>query len=143
MKKLLTLLSLALTVSAFGAPTGNESKEATMNVTATVIKPLTIIVAQDMSFGTIIQGTEAKATGIYTLAGEPGAKVDIKTTFPEALSNNVSRSELPITFTALNNDYSLDNSGNLSVNINGSVTPTTATVTGLYEGTIVARVQYQ
>ncbi|MGL6024715.1 MAG: hypothetical protein ACRC0F_08870 [Cetobacterium sp.] len=145
MKKLLTLLSLALTVSAFGAPTGNKEESATMNVTATVIRPLTIK-ATDMAFGTIIQGTKANATGTYTLAGEPGAQVDITADIPEFLSNEVTRTGLPISFTGLSKQkqaLTLDGNGNFVIDITGSVNPTTDTVTGEYKGTIVARVQYQ
>ncbi|MGL4947146.1 MAG: hypothetical protein ACRC4X_05730 [Cetobacterium sp.] len=145
MKKLLTLLSLALTVSAFGAPTGNKEESAKMKVTATVIRPLTIAVAQDMDFGTIIQGAKADATGTYTLAGEPGAKIDITTTFPNALSNGITKSSLPIELVMgmPKGGYSLDEVGNLSIDVKGSVNPTANTETGTYTGTLVARVQYQ
>ncbi|MGL4987746.1 MAG: hypothetical protein ACRCZO_20340 [Cetobacterium sp.] len=146
MKKLLTLLSLALTVSAFGAPTGNKEESATMNVTATVIKPLTIKVTKDMAFGTIIQGTKADATGAYAVAGEPGATVDITTTLPKTLTNATRSAGLDIDFEGLSEgktSLTLNESGNLALNINGSINPTTDTPTGEYSGEIIARVQYQ
>ncbi|MGL5378138.1 MAG: hypothetical protein ACRDAT_07690 [Cetobacterium sp.] len=145
MKKILILLSLALTVSAFGAIVGNQEKESEMNITATVIRPLTIK-STDMTFGTIIQGAKADAIGTYTLAGEPGAKVDITADIPEFLSNEVTKTGLPISFKGLSKQkqaLTLDGSGNFVIDITGSVNPTTDTVTGDYKGTIVARVQYQ
>ncbi|MCQ8212278.1 hypothetical protein NON08_07050 [Cetobacterium somerae] len=145
MKKLLTLLSLTMAMTTFAAPHGNEEKSATMNITATVIRPLTVEVVDHMNFGTVIQGNKVTATGKYLINGEPGQKITVTTTFPENLFNVVSRSTLPI---ELNmpmplTGYALGTDGELPLNIYGSITPSTETAPGTYKGQIIARVQYQ
>lgn len=145
MKKLLILLSLTTAMTAFGAPQGNTEETATMNINATVIKPLTVSVIKSMEFGTVIQNNTATATGQYLIDGEPGEKVTVTTTFPEVLYNKTSRSNLPI---QLNipmplTGYTLNEDGKLPLSIHGSITPTKETPTGTYEGQITARVQYQ
>lgn len=64
MKKLLILLSLTTAITAFAdapttlpaskAPQGNTEKSATMNIKATVIRPLNINKTGDMDFGKVI-----------------------------------------------------------------------------------------
>ncbi|MGL5124882.1 MAG: DUF4402 domain-containing protein [Fusobacteriaceae bacterium] len=142
MTKLLMLLSCTLSILAFA----NASGEASMNINATVIKPLTIEVTKDMDFGKIIQGSTATAEGTYKIDGEPGQKIDVITTFPKTLTNNIDKSlALPINFNMPMPlaGYSLGNDGNLEININGSISPTTSTRIGDYTGSLTARVQYQ
>ncbi|WP_297431930.1 hypothetical protein [uncultured Cetobacterium sp.] len=145
MKKLLILLSLTTAMTAFGTTLQGSEDSATMNINATVIKPLTVTVVDHMNFGTVIQGNEATATGKYSIEGHPGETVFITTTLPTTLTNNITKSGLGITFdTNISlNVNKLDANGKLPFDITGTITPTTSTPTGTYEGQIVARVQYQ
>ncbi|MGL5648440.1 hypothetical protein MKD34_01795 [Cetobacterium somerae] len=139
MKKLLILLSLTTTMTAFGV-TSND--QATMNIKATVIKPLTII-AKNMEFGTVIQGTKATATGQYTIDGEPGEKFEVTLSNLSSLKRNGSEDTLDISFNNFVIPHNLDNAGKASFDMVGTINPTTETVTGIYTGSITARVQYQ
>ncbi|MGL4671685.1 hypothetical protein [Cetobacterium sp.] len=144
MKKLLTLLSLTLSMTAFAAPQGNSEQSATMNINATVIKPLRIQVTQNMDFGTVIQGSSAEATGTYKITGEPGQGITINTTLPEGLTNNINKAILPIAFNSITkNIEGLNQNGEFYFNITGTIEPTEGTQIGNYTGEIIARVQYQ
>ncbi|MGL4970914.1 MAG: DUF4402 domain-containing protein [Cetobacterium sp.] len=144
MKKLLTLLSLTLSMTAFAAPQGNSEKTSTMDISATVIKPLNISVTQDMNFGRVIQGSSANATGTYKISGEPGQGISITTTLPEGLTNGVNKSLLPITFNSFTkNIEGLDSNGDFTFDITGTIVTNDSTPAGNYTGEIIARVQYQ
>ncbi|MGL4538850.1 MAG: DUF4402 domain-containing protein [Cetobacterium sp.] len=140
MKKLLILLSLTTAMTAFGAPHGNSVESATMNINATVIRPLTVE-AENMEFGRVIQGSEATATARYTITGEPGQPITIELSAPTELINKANNSKLPITLT-YTKPTQIANNGDASFDINGELTPET-THSGVYEGQVVARVQYQ
>ena len=149
MKKLLILLSLTTAMTAFAdtpttlpaskGPQGNAEKSATMNINATVIRPLTVE-AENMEFGRVIQGTEATATAKYTIKGEPNQAITITIDKPTELTNPTNKVNLPITLTH-NEPNVLDNSGDASFDINGSITPSNKHL-GAYTGTIVATVIY-
>ncbi|MGL5622935.1 DUF4402 domain-containing protein [Cetobacterium sp.] len=139
MKKLLILLSLTTAMTAFGV---TSTDQATMNIKATVIKPLTII-AKNMEFGTVIQGTKTTATGQYTIDGEPGEKFEVTLSNLSSLKRNGSEDTLDISFNNFVIPHNLDNAGKASFDMVGTINPTTETVTGIYTGSITARVQYQ
>ncbi|WP_298065362.1 DUF4402 domain-containing protein [uncultured Cetobacterium sp.] len=142
MKKLLILLSLTTAITAFGAPHGNTEKAATMNVTATVIKPLTIVKTGDMDFGNIIQGTNTTADSGYTITGEKGQPIIITIDDSVSLSNAMSKTPLVVGIkTQLPN--SLDKDGNAHVSVQGFLTVPNNQTVGTYTGTLTARVQYQ
>lgn len=150
MKKLLILLSLTTAMTAFAdapttlpaskAPQGNTEKYDTMNITATVITPLTVR-ASTMEFGRVIQGAKANAIGRYTITGEPGQDITVELTTPSQLKNTSNNTTLAITLTYAAPTQIADN-GDASFNINGELTPDT-NHSGVYEGEIIARVQYQ
>ncbi|MGL5760985.1 MAG: DUF4402 domain-containing protein, partial [Cetobacterium sp.] len=112
------------------------------NIKATVIKPLTII-AKNMEFGTVIQGTKTTATGQYTIDGEPGEKFEVTLSNLSSLKRNGSEDTLDISFNNFVIPHNLDNAGKASFDMVGTINPTTETVTGIYTGSITARVQYQ
>ena len=140
MKKLLTLLSLTMAMTAFGTttPQGNEEKSATMNITATVIKPLTIEKTQDMTFGNIIQEKEAKATGRYRITGEPNQGITITVTPLQALTGANDSLAIRLDSTLPTN---IDESGDASFDIVGTITPSSTNL-GYYSGSITAKVVY-
>ena len=141
MKKLLTLLSLTMAMTAFGAtaPQGNEEKPATMQINATVIRPLTVV-ASNMEFGRVIQGAEANATGRYTITGEPGQNIEITIVKPTELTSSTNKVNLPITLTH-NEPSVLSPTGDASFDIIGNITPSNKHL-GNYSGTITATVVY-
>lgn len=141
MKKLITLLSLTMAMTAFGAtttPQGNTEKTGDMNITATVIRPLTVT-AQPMAFNKVIQGATASANSNFTITGENSE--NIKVTIPETvtLTNGQNTLNVAITRTIPTN---LGDTGTITVPVSGSITTSTSTATGEYSGTLTARVQY-
>ena len=142
MKKLLTLLSLTMAITAFGTPQGNTEKTDTMTITATVISPLTIEKTQDMDFGNIIQGTRATATSGYIITGEKGQPITVTIDDSVLLSNQKTKTSLVV---GIETDLpqSLDNNGNANVSVLGSLNIPNDQQVGTYTGTLVARVQYQ
>lgn len=144
MKKLLILLSLTTAMTAFGAtPQGNTEEAATMNVTATVIKPLTIVKTGDMDFGNIIQGTNTNtADSSYTITGEKGQPIVVTIDDSVLLSNEKARTSLVVGIkTQL--PKSLDTNGNANVSVQGFLNVPKEQHVGTYTGTLTARVQYQ
>ena len=132
MKKLLILLSLTTAMTAFGAPHGNTEEAATMNVTATVIKPLTIVKTGDMDFGNIIQGTNTTTDSGYTVTIDDSV----------LLSNEKAKTSLVVGIkTQL--PKSLDTNGNANVSVQGFLNVPKEQHVGTYTGTLTARVQYQ
>ncbi len=140
MKKLLTLLSLTLSMTAFAAPQGNTEKSANMQVIARVIKPLTID-ATAMEFGDIIQGTTTTATGTYTITGQPNETFVFTIDRITELKNGDN--SLAISLDGLDDiPTTIPESGNLTHVLRGTLSPTSDTVPGIYTGTITARIQY-
>lgn len=138
MKKLITLLSLTMAMAAFGAPQGDVEKTGDMNITATVIKPLTVT-AQPMAFNKVIQGATATAKANFTIKGE--SRENITVTIPETvtLTNGKNSLNVAITRTIPTN---LGDAGEVTVPVNGSIETSNSTATGEYSGTLIARVQY-
>ena len=142
MKKLLILLSLTTSMTAFGAPHGNTEKAATMNVTATVIKPLTIVKTGDMDFGNIIQGTNTTTDSGYTITGEKGQPIIVTIDDSVLLSIEKAKTSLVVGIkTQL--PKSLDTNGNANVSVQGFLNVPKEQHVGTYTGTLTARVQYQ
>ncbi|MCQ9628454.1 DUF4402 domain-containing protein [Cetobacterium somerae] len=142
MKKLLILLSLTTAMTAFGAPHGNTEEAATMNVTATVIKPLTIVKTGDMDFGNIIQGTNTTTDSGYTITGEKGQPIIVTIDDSVLLSNEKAKTSLVVGIkTQL--PKSLDTNGNANVSVQGFLNVPKEQHVGTYTGTLTARVQYQ
>ena len=142
MKKLLILLSLTTAMTAFVAPHGNTEEAATMNVTATVIKPLTIVKTGDMDFGNIIQGTNTTTDSGYTITGEKGQPIIVTIDDSVLLSNEKAKTSLVVGIkTQL--PKSLDTNGNANVSVQGFLNVPKEQHVGTYTGTLTARVQYQ
>ncbi|MGL4999847.1 MAG: DUF4402 domain-containing protein [Cetobacterium sp.] len=141
MKKLLMLLSLTLAVSAFGAPQGNSEQSATMNISATVIKPLTIEKITDMEFGSIIQGSKANATSGYSIKGEAGQSIAITIDSSVLLTHETTKSSI-IVGIRTSPPHSLDKNGNATLSVDGFLETTSNQEIGKYNGTLVAKVQY-
>lgn len=152
MKKLLILLSLTTAMTAFAdtptilpssnSPQGNSAISSELNITARVIKPLTIK-ATDMAFGDIIQGTTATAEGRYSIKGEPNQPIVFTLTDLSEL-NGPNNSTLAINMgQTLSLPTHLDEKGELIHVLKGVVSPTLDTPIGNYTGKIIARVQYQ
>ncbi len=145
MKKLITLLSLTMAMTAFGAPQGNTDKEGKMNITAEVIQPLTVTADKDMDFGKVIQGNTATAESKFIITGESGENITV--TIPEkvTLSNtksNQNKLNVLITKRGLSTT-NLGPSGSIEIPVYGLITPTKEnTPTGTYTGEFTAQVRY-
>ncbi|MEG0300877.1 DUF4402 domain-containing protein [Cetobacterium sp.] len=142
MKKLITLLSLTMAMTAFGAtttpPQGNTEKSGDMNITATVITPLRVN-AEPMVFGKVIQGTKATANANFTITGEKGENITVN--IPETVTLESDENTLNVAI-ARNIPTNLGTTGTITVPVNGSIETNSSTATGEYSGTLTARVTY-
>src|SRR5438046_8715319 len=75
---------LALALVAAGAATGQAQNNATMNVTATVFRPITVAADRPLVFGNVFPGQGAQgmalagaAAGHFRIAGEPSASLSM------------------------------------------------------------------
>ncbi|MEG0135555.1 MAG: DUF4402 domain-containing protein [Cetobacterium sp.] len=141
MKKLITLLSLTMAMTAFGvttAPQGNEEKTGDMNISAIIITPLTVR-AGEMAFGRVIQGSEATATANFIIAGEKDENITV--TIPETVTLTNGENTLNVAI-ARDIPTNLGTTGTITVPVNGSIVTSSSTTTGTYEGTLTATVRY-
>lgn len=78
MKKYLLAALLLTSFSSFSNVQG-PSAEGVMNITAKVIKPLTVKTISDMNFGTLVSGTKGNISsmGEFLINGEGGENVNI------------------------------------------------------------------
>lgn len=141
MKKLLLLLSLTTAMTAFGAPQVNPKEEGKMDVTATVISPLTVI-ASKMEFGKIIQGSSAKASSEYQIKGETGELITVEIPDKVELTSN-SGDKMTAKITYKNLPTSIGDNGSSTAAIDGHLDITPDQPVGNYSGVLIARVQYQ
>lgn len=141
MKKLLILLSLTTATTAFGAPQGNSINKGDMEITATVIKPLTVI-ATSMEFGQVIQGSKTTASSNYQITGEKGQPITIEIPSTVELAS-ISGDTMTATIEYKNLPNSIGESGSTNVAVNGHLNVASEQAVGNYTGTLTARVQYQ
>ena len=141
MKKLITLLSLTMAMTAFGASQGNTENNENMTITAQVIQPLTVKADKNLDFGKIIQGNTATANSTFTITGE--AKENITVIIPETvqLSNEIAKSSLNVEIVSLL-PHNLGNSGSTIAGITGTIVTAADTPTGTYTGEFTAQVRY-
>ncbi|MCQ8213508.1 hypothetical protein NON08_13455 [Cetobacterium somerae] len=77
MKKIL-ICSFLLAISSFSySSEEGYDAEATMNITATIIKPLTVQSNGPLEFGTLLPGTIGTSRSSFTIDGEKYSKVKI------------------------------------------------------------------
>lgn len=147
MKKLLGLTFVLTSMVALSAPQGSKDETATMNITATVIEPLTVE-AQPMAFGRIIKGIEGKATSTFTITGEEGAQVNFMIPASTDLTSKVGNKTMTVNFTTKNDgNFKRNGDGNGTLATGSNIVTVTGTIpntdqTGTFEGTLVATVRY-
>lgn len=161
MKKIL-IFSFLLTTSAISfSALENSAVESTMNITATIIKPLTVQ-AEPLNFGRLIPGVFGQARSTFTLKGEKNSRVKI--TFENLTSNGAtystpislgSKDNLMVNFnctptnnstryvTSSDNIIPLDEKGELILNIAASTKPKVDQTPGQYTGQIRMRATYE
>ena len=142
MKKLLILLSLTTAMTAFGiAPQGNTVEESNMDVTATVIKPLTVE-ATEMEFGRVIQGNNATASSNYKISGEKGELISVEIPSTVELTSTTG-DKMTATIEYQNLPTSIGANGSSIASVDGHLEVSSDQAVGTYTGTLTARVQYQ
>jgi|GEM_PF-3466661 len=141
MKKLLILLSLTTAITTFGAPVGNTLNESNMDVTATVIKPLTVE-ATKMEFGKVIQGSNAIASSSYKISGEEGELISVEIPSSVELTSTTG-DKMTATIEYRNLPTSIGANGSTIAAVDGHLRVASDQAVGTYSGTLTARVQYQ
>ncbi|HXE58367.1 MAG TPA: DUF4402 domain-containing protein [Gemmatimonadales bacterium] len=147
------------------AAEARAQNSASITATANVLTPLTVVGAQNLSFGNVFPGlnktvavTDAGA-GRFDVAGQANANVSLSFVLPSNLSDG-SGNLLPIgswtgehntTGTATGANFTpsagatnttLSGTGNLYVFIGGQVTPAVNQPAGLYSGSVQMTVVY-
>jgi uncharacterized protein DUF4402 len=157
-----TMGLVALMLVAVSAASAQNS--ASMNVTAAVQSPITVVAAANLDFGNVFPGvnktvavTDA-AAGRFNVLGQAAAPVSLTFVLPTNLTNggnnlpiaswtgnhNTSATPAGISFTpsAAATAATLSASGQLFVYIGAQVTPAIAQVAGNYTGTVQMTVVY-
>lgn len=159
MKKIL----VAAAALVWFAPSAAAQANASSNVTATVIKSLSITKDRDLAFGNVIQGATKEVqkgssndVGKFSIAGQPNANISISYDQITALASGVN--SLPYTqgiavnasddsvgatdLAAGAGTVTLDGSGNAYVYLYGSVTAGASQATGDYTAPVQVTVNY-
>lgn len=163
MKKILVFsFLLGIGSLSYSNVSSSGNNEATMDITATIIKPLTVQSNGPLNFGSLLPGVIGTARSSFTLSGEENARVKITFDGLEAQEDNF---EIPITSTS-NSDSSfmvyfnctddsgkkinqgnkfvyLKSNGKLNLHIAASATPETDQAPGNYTGSIKMRAIYE
>ncbi|MGL5190111.1 MAG: hypothetical protein ACRC7S_10750 [Cetobacterium sp.] len=153
MKKILTLLSLTLSMTAFA---NSVVQSDTMNINAKIVKPLTVSHDGHIQFGNLVQnsGHSEKVSRNFFINGTPGQKIEFKIndqkldSFSNSHLTRVGGSETLDFYTSnrkvTNGDISnptLDNNGNLTFSFDSVVNVTNLPV-GEYTGSLKVAVKY-
>lgn len=146
MKKLIALLSLTMAMTAFGAPQGDVEKTSDMRITATVITPLRVE-AEAMKFNKVIKGANATAQAKFTITGEQGENIIVTIPNTATLTNTQDDTKTLNVTIAGGTDgqptiMNLDDS-KIELSMDGTIRTGEGTATGVYEGFLTAKVQYQ
>lgn len=139
MKKLLLGL-LALSTVAFGS---NSEVSGTMNVTATIIKPLTIVANSDMEFGKLMQGVKEVANAKFNITGESMNGISVTYDKNVVLRHSEDRNQtINVTITDYFNPTHLNNEGKSEITLHGTIDVSQNQMPGNYSGELVAKVMY-
>ncbi|MEG0235384.1 MAG: hypothetical protein RR523_02215 [Cetobacterium sp.] len=162
MKKILIFSFLLAATSVTYSSLENSAVESTMNITATIIKPLTVQSNGPLEFGTLLPGVFGDARSTFTLKGEENSRVKI--TFENLTSSGAtystpisleSRDSFVVNFnctptnnsgkyiTSSDNIIPLDEKGELTLSIAASTTPRLNQTPGKYTGQITMRATYE
>jgi len=161
-----TILALALALVAARAATAQAQNNASINVTANVFRPITVVADRNLVFGNVFpgQGPQGMAlaspsAGHFAITGEPSASVSMSwvvsplsqgaNTLPLSLSGTYNTVDLPAGSnlgafaSATAATLSGGATGQLFVYVVGTVTPAANQAPGNYTGTVQLTVIYQ
>lgn len=150
MKKILLGLFLGLSgiVMAAGEVAVGTNVDGTLNISANVIAPLTIVETTPMAFGDIILGAsvEAATPGVMTVTGAKGNSVTVHV--PESATitkGNIADSAVTVVLESTNNDVAqtLDAAGKVVQTITGEIAAGATKYTGTHTGSAVITVRYE
>ncbi|MCQ9627455.1 hypothetical protein [Cetobacterium somerae] len=162
MKKILIFSFLLAATSISYSALENSAVESTMNITATIIKPLTVQVDGALDFGNILASSTSHAYSSFTVKGEENAKVKISfdnlssdgSSFTVPIySNNKDFFNITFNCTAKNNPGNLLNhtnntiiltdGGENTLSIAATAQPRLNQTPGRYTGQITMRATYE
>ncbi|MHA4990715.1 hypothetical protein [Cetobacterium somerae] len=162
MKKIL-ISSLLLMSSLSYSSLENSAVESSMNITATIIKPLTVQSNGPLDFGNILPATTSHAYSSFTVKGEENANVKISfenlssdgASFTVPLYNSNNSDSFNITFNCTapnspgnflnhtNNVVTLTNNGEIALSIAATAQPRRDQTPGQYTGEFTMRATYE
>ncbi|MGL5702670.1 MAG: DUF4402 domain-containing protein [Cetobacterium sp.] len=141
MKKLLTLLSLTLSMTAFASNYYNDAS-TTMEVTAYVLQPLNINAETNMQFGSIVRAQNSTATGKFKITGENGAKIKVEFSDKVNLNHEQGGASMEVGVWSDNKPWQLDGNGVAEFTVNGNIQAAADQKAGQYSGELLASVRY-
>ena len=162
MKKILIFSFLLATSAISYSALDNSAVESTMNITATIIKPLTVQADGALDFGNILASSTSHAYSSFTVKGEENAKVKISfdnlssdgSSFTVPIYSN-SKDFFNITFNCTtknspgnflnhtNNTILLTDGGESTLSIAATAQPRKDQTPGKYTGQITMRATYE
>ncbi|MBC2851840.1 DUF4402 domain-containing protein [Cetobacterium sp. 8H] len=162
MKKNILFLFTLFAMTTFANEISSGNSEANMNVTATVIQPLTVISNGDLNFGKVLPGApSAGAFSSFSIEGHPDSNVKISFSGINRAGNYSYYSDLKSTSTddtlllafncsptgggylPTNPSITLDSSGKYTLNVSANVQSRPDQTPAKYTGTIKLRAIYE
>ncbi|MGL4865645.1 MAG: hypothetical protein ACRC4T_21320 [Cetobacterium sp.] len=162
MKKILIFSFLLATSAVSYSSLESSSVESTMNITATIIKPLTVKTNGPLDFKTLLPGVLGSARSSFSITGEENTRVKITFDGLEADGDNFG---VPITLEGSSNDsfmvyfncstdsgekvnqgnkfVHLTSMGKSTIHVAASATPDDNQAPGRYSGHITMRATYE
>lgn len=126
------------------------ANEATMSITADVIKPITVISNGNLDFGRIIQGSNAGDSSSFTVKGQeysnikisyPGSNELYERSYSTMLANE-NGDTMEVVFNDFG-DYAIDGTGQTTIEISATCSADDQQPLGKYNGFITMRATYE
>lgn len=161
MKKNILFLFTVFAMTIFANESSSGNSEANMNVTATIIQPLTVISNGDLDFGKMLPGTTNSAFSSFSIEGHLDSNVKISFSGIDRIGNYSYYSDLKSTTTddtlvlafncsptgggylPTNPSITLDSNGKYILNVSANVQSRPNQTPAKYTGAIKLRATYE
>ncbi|MGL4949282.1 MAG: DUF4402 domain-containing protein [Anaeroplasmataceae bacterium] len=142
MRKL--LITSLFILGTIGTMASQSTNQATMNITATIIKPLKIREKTPMNFGNMTNGERRQATGVFEVDGESGADIEIEFPDKTELRREHGNQSIEVALSTASNKVTIGTDGKVDIPIIGDINvgDDGKVPQGNYKGSFVAKVRY-
>ncbi|WP_297596064.1 DUF4402 domain-containing protein [uncultured Cetobacterium sp.] len=161
MKNKAFLLFIIFSTIAFSNENTTDNSKSIMNISATVIKPLTVSSNGDLNFGTLLPGASVPGFSSFSIEGEPNSRVDISFSGVDRVGNYSYYSDLKSLTTedtlllsfncspvgegylSTNPSITLDSTGKYILNVSANIQSLATQTPAKYSGQIKIRAIYE